>query len=310
MTRLPDILNDLADTDAVSGELRSLAAERPQDEIIAINLGAVAKRRRDLERELDAELRHRQFDLVQYRIEQYEGGVCPASAVARAILLFQSLVTSIFDAIRTAPKHRYHPSNENIRLSTMTFAAAPADSVVISFSIPNDRLLILQSDLDLTFELLFNLLAARSKTMFRQIAERVGIASVSMAHSWAENAVQFGLNTAITWRKTGDEGRSAALSHSDALLLKTAIEGTGDEHVDQIDCDCELLGIDEAASTFRIRNADGEAIDGDLADGFPRGESWTTRRWYTATLTRATQIRYANGAEATRWTLRELIPQN
>ncbi len=310
MNRLPDILNDLADADEVAAELRRLAEARPKDDIIPVNLAAVVRRRRDLERKLGSILNAGQFDLVRYRVEQFDGSVPPAAAVARSILLFQSLVTSVFDGLRTAPKRRHSPSAESVRLSAMTFAAAPTDSAAVWFTVPNERLLVLHSDLDTTFGLVFELLAARSRTMLRQLAERTGIASVTAAHAWAENAVQYGLTTTIGWRKASDERHSIMLSHSDALLLKAAIDAVSDQEVEDVHCDCELTGIDEGSGTFRVRTADGEEIAGSLGEGFPRGMSWETRRWYSALLVRAERIRYADGEVTTRWTLRNLIPQD
>ncbi len=310
MNRLPDLLDDLAEADTVGHALRRFAEAEPRDPIATINLDAVMRRRRDLERELGALLGREQHDLIRYRIELFDGNAPPAAAVARSVLLFQSLVTAAFDAIRTVPKRLYQPSNESIRLSSLSFAGPPAGRTAIHFTIPNDRLLILESDLDAAFAIVFELLTARAKTAFRNIAGRAGIASVAAAFAWAENAAQHGLTTTITWRKASDERRTISLSHSDALLFRTAIAAIADEAVEPVECDCELLSLDEAAGTFRIENADGATIVGGLADGFPPGGSWTTRRWYTAVLHRATRVRYATGDEIVRWSLRGLIPHD
>jgi hypothetical protein len=309
MSRVSDILDDLAEADAGAHELRRLAEADPRDEIIAINLDAVKRRRADLERQLGTELATRQIDLIRYRVELFDGSAPPAIAVARSIVLFQTLVTAAFDAIRNSPKRLYHPSHENLRMSSLSFARAPGGNTAIHFTIPNDRLLVLASELDETFGLIFELLMSRAKTMFRNIAARGGIASVTAAHAWAENAVQYGLTTTVAWRKGSDEQRVVTLSHSDALLFKTAIEAVSDETVDDIDRQCELQALDDAAGTFRIEVSGGETISGVLADAFPRGGSWTTHHWYTAILQRAMRVRYATGEETVRWTLRRLIPE-
>ena len=310
MTRLPDLLDDLAETDSVGHALRRLAEAEPRDPIATVNLDAVMRRRKDLERELGALLGVEQRDLIRYRLELFDGSAPPAAAVARSVLLFQSLVTTVFDAIRTGPKRVYHPSNESVRLSSLNFASAPAGKPEMHFTIPNDRLLIVESDLDTAFGIVFELLTARAKTMFRNIAVRAGVASVAATYAWADNAAQHSLTTTITWRKASDERRTISLAHSDALLFKTAVEAITDDAVEPVECDCELLSIDEAAATFRIENADGVTLSGELAHGFPRGESWSTRRWYVAILHRATRVRYATGEEIVRWSLRALNPHH
>jgi hypothetical protein len=309
MSRISDILDDLAEADTVAHELRRLPEAEPRDQIVTINLDAVIRRRADLERELGTLLATRQLDLIRYRVELFDGSAPPAIAIARSIVLFQTLVTAAFDAIRSTPKRLYQPSHENVRMSSLSFARAPGGSAAIHFTIPNDRLLLLASDLDEAFGLVFELLMARAKTMFRNIATRAGIASVTAAHAWAENAVQYGLTTTIAWRKASDERRVITLSHSDALLFKTAIDAVSDETVEDVDRQCELLALDDATGTFRIEVSGGETIAGTLAEGFPRGGSWTTRHWYTAVLLRAMRVRYATGEETVRWSLRRLIPE-
>jgi hypothetical protein len=309
MNRVSDILDDLAEADSVAHVLQRLAEADPRDEIVTINLDSVKRRRADLERNLRTLLATRQADLIRYRVELFDGSAPPAVAIARSIVLFQTLVTAALDAIRSTPKRLYHPSHESVRMSSLSFARTPGGNTDLHFTIPNDRLLLLASDLDETFGVVFDLLMSRAKTMFRNIAARGGIASVTAAHAWAENAVQYGLTTTIAWRKASDEQRVVTLSHSDALLFKTAIEAVSDETVDEVDRQCELLALDDASGTFRMEVSGGETITGILAEGFPRGGSWTTRHWYTAILHRAMRVRYANGEETVRWTLRRLIPE-
>src|SRR4051794_34354723 len=104
MSELVSTLDSLHDTDVVLAKLNKLAQTSEQDTALRINLETLAKRRRDLERRLGAQLRADQLDLVEYRIEAAGGETCPAIAVARAIQSFQEMTTSVFDAVRTSPK--------------------------------------------------------------------------------------------------------------------------------------------------------------------------------------------------------------
>ncbi len=110
MTSLADLLIDLRDTDLTLHDLHDLADGRNGDDIVRVNIEAVAKRRRDLERQLDAALRIDQLDLIRYRIERESGDEAPAAAAARSIVLFQEVTTAVFDAVRDGPKRRYAPT--------------------------------------------------------------------------------------------------------------------------------------------------------------------------------------------------------
>ena len=85
MNRLPDLLDDLAEADTVGHALRRLAEAEPRDPIATINLDAVMRRRRDLERELGALLGVEQLDLIRYRVELFDGSAPPAAAIARSV---------------------------------------------------------------------------------------------------------------------------------------------------------------------------------------------------------------------------------
>src|SRR5580692_10937532 len=115
MSQILKLLDDLRDTDAVSEHLREI---EPDQEILRENLEGIQRRREVLARRLNEQLRTTQSDLVQYHVKKTEDDRYPVLAIARAISGFQELVTSVFDALRSAPKKQYRPQAENVVLST------------------------------------------------------------------------------------------------------------------------------------------------------------------------------------------------
>lgn len=307
MSRLADLIEGISEADALAAELQLAVENDPADATLRINIEAVSRRRGDLERQLATVLTHVQMDLVRYKVEQFDGSDAPAIGVAQSIVLFQTLLTAVFDAVRSGPKRLYQPSAENVRLSMLHFARAPAGDA-IHFVIANDRLLAMESDLDIALELTFELLGARAKTLIRDVAARAGVAAVAAAHAWAGNAVHHGLTTTISWRKRNNERRSIMLGHAEALLFRTSIEAVVDEASQPLALECEILSLDEDARTFRLLLADKSLVVGQIADVFPFGGRWTLRHWYVADLLRASRIAYATGEEVVRWSLRGLTP--
>jgi hypothetical protein len=308
MSRIAGILNGMSEADAVAEALRQMLERDPEDATLTVNRDAALRRRADLAGELGQVLATGQVDLLRYRVEQFDGSDAPALGVARSVVLFQTLLTAVLDGIRSGPKRTYQPSAENVRLSTLHFAKAPAGSEAIHFVIANDRLLAMESELDIAFDVMFELVEARAKTLIRDIAGRAGIAAVAAAHAWAGNAVERGLTTTIGWRKRNSERRSVTLSHSEALLFRKAIDAVADDSAEPQTLECEILSLDETARSFRIVLADRSVVAGQIADGFPFGGRWTMRHWYLADLLRATRVQYATGEETVRWSLRGLRP--
>ena len=309
MNTLHAILENLRDTDGVASHLAEALRRDPHDEITRINLESVQKRRGDLARRLNQELRVSQSDLIEYHIEQTETDRYPALAVAKVMTGFQEVVTAIFDAIRSTPKQRYRPSVENSELSTLEFAnALPIGSIIISMSIADERMIAVQSDLERTFDEIYRIISTKEPDSLKNIAVRVGISSISKAHDWAAGAAQFGLNSRIKLRSDTTEAKSLVLSREDALSLKEAIEAKSDKNIESVTHTGELLGIDvdQSTSYFHIRTDDGTKIDGRLADTFPMSREWAVHVRYHASLLRVTTIRYATGEEKIDWQLAAL----
>ena len=309
MTQIRTIISDLQDTDLTIERLLTLAqATGDEDEITQFNIESIKRRRADLERKLNYELGREQADVVEYKIERVETGNYPAKAIASSIMTFQDLITAVFDAIRTTPKKAYKPSPASIELSAMDFAGARAGSVVVAMSIHNDRLLAVKSELDHTFDLAIALLRARTDVELRELVNRVGVASISKAYSWAENSAEYGLDTSISWSKALPHEGPMAITKQQALALKEAIEATSDEEISSHTYDCELIGIDDDTSYFHIKTVEGVETKGNISNEFPKGLQWITHVKYSVFLSKSTRIKYSTGEERERWTLTALEP--
>ena len=311
MNTIEQLLQQLHDTASASAQMELALSESPGDEIYRVNADAIRKRQNDLERRLNTELKVSQSDLVKYHIQRAGSDRYPVLAVATAISRFQELVTAVFDALRSTPKQRYRPSPESIALSTLDFAMAlPTGSVMVCLSVANDRLLAVKSDLDRTFDEVFQILKMEGSEGLREIAARVGIASIAKAHDWAASASEYGISTKISVQKDIDNSVELDVTNSEALKLKEFIEEKSDQKYDTETTIGELVGIDveRPRTYFHLKADDGKIIEGKLADTFPLDREWAVHVHYFAKLIRVTTIRYATGEEKIEWLLAELAP--
>lgn len=300
MMSVRDTLDLLRDTEEAVETLQRNLDSNPASLVAKANLLSVEKRRRDLIRRLDYALHTRQEDLVRYEINR-NAATYPAMAVAASITTFQELVTAVFDALRTAPKRRYTPSSESIHLSTLDFATARSGSVLVSLSIPNERLLLIESQLDMAFDTVRRLLASASKDDIRQFVDTVGIAAISKTYAWADTSASYGLDTVVRWGKKFDELTEMVVDRTQAQHIKEIIEETSDNIKEPALMEGILVGFDADTSYFDLKIGKDVYIRGDLAPGLSR--QWTTDLPYRASLLRTTHVKYATGEESTRWTL-------
>ena len=307
MSDLQHLIDSLQDADGTLSSLERAARERPNDEVLQFNLQSIARRQSDLIRRIDFNLHVTQNEICRYRVMRDWSDAYPVKAVAESLSKFQDLVTSVFDSLRTAPKRRYRPSPENVDLSALNFAGAAAGSVIVTLSIPNDRLLAGETILDRTFGLVERTLEAKDSEQLHALAQEVGIASITKAYAWAEANVSFGLDTSIGWGKYYKTGNQFVVSKADAQTIKDIIENKSDEATDFVEMDCTLLGFDGATSYFHIQQlGEKDGIIGDLGPAITH--SWTTSQPYHARLLKTSQLKYATGEEKISWTLIDLQP--
>lgn len=307
MTELQQLIENLQDTEGALVHLERAVADRPHDEILKINVESISKRRDDLVRRVDYALHVTQSEICRYSILRDWTDSYPAKAVASSLSTFQDLVTSIFDALRTAPKLRYRPSPENIELSTLNFVGAGAGSVIVTLSLPNERLLVGETALDKTFLLVQKTLVARESGDLNELAKEIGVASISKAYSWADASVAYGLDTEIRWGKSYSDTKELVVTRAAAQDVKSAIENKSTEKEDPVDLDCVLLGFDGTTSYFHVETVgDREDIRGDVGPGVSK--IWTTGQAYHARLLKKSQIIYSTGEEKIKWTLVDLQP--
>lgn len=305
MSELQRILDLLNDTDAMVAQERRPSTE--VDDLFAMNIASIEKRRDDLVRRLDRVLHTQQHEFVRYRIHRTWSDEYPVKAIATAMEAFQDLVTAVFDAIRYGPKIRFRPSVDSIELSTFRFAGASPGSVLLSMAVPNDRLLVGETELDRALELVERAVSARESTDLQLLAREIGIAAISKAYAWAQVNVAYKLDTEIAWGKDYATDHSVAISSAESELIRDLIAEKSDVVDDEVVVDCTLLGFDGATSYFHIETI-GERIDirGNLSPNLSK--TWVTSSPYRARLEKRTRIQYATGKESELWTLVDLSP--
>lgn len=305
MSEISLLVEDLTDTEAAVAYMTRAAEASPNDDILQINMRSVVKRRDDLTRRLDYLLHTKQAEFVRYRIVRSWTENYPTLAVAKSMLAFQELVTAVFDAIHSRkPKQKYAPSPESLSLSALDFAGANTGSVIVSLTVPNDRLLAGETELDIAFQMVEQMLSARASEDLNLLKDKVGIASITKAYAWANTSVSFGLDTQFAWGKTYADLHRVDITRDEAEVVLSLIDAKAE--VDETDVEAVgiLHGHDGDRSYFHFTAEDGSDMIGVVDSSLPK--VWTTGVAYRATLRRVAQIKYSTGQEIVKWTLKGL----
>jgi hypothetical protein len=307
MNRIGDLLEGLSDSEGLATRLEEAVRQRPEDQALALNLAAIRKRGADLRRKLATEVRRQQIDLIEYGLRAEQHDHYPINAIGESMQHFQEVVTSIFDALRAGPKRRFRVSADNWQLSTFNLALARPGSLVLSFTIPNERLLLVESELDMAIKLALDLLQANTADQIQKLVEKIGIAPVTKAYQWSNIHARHRFTAKVRWSKDIVSGSDYEITADEADRLRSIIEQVSETNIQRVSVFGRLVGLDVKTNFFHIETAESGEIRGSLAEHFPISENWEINRHYRAEAVRQTQIKYATGEETELYQLVALL---
>jgi len=304
MSRLLRTIEKIQETQAAIYKIEGGLRHDQLDETVKLTLSSLQKMQRNLEAEF-AQLSHAEFlDVCSYRFIN-ELGNCPSiAALSSALSDFQTMFTVVVDAVRTGPKERASYNEEIAKLSSFSFGYTFAGSVGFVMTMPNDRLLFGDSDLDQAIDFIFKISKAETSEQIASFARQVGVASIRKIYEWAKDHVGSSMSADIQWKRN-NEVRSQLLIQTQELeqLIRT-IDTTSEESIENITWNGKLVGFDTKTRTFHLEFEKGtEDIKGRLAEGFrARGEITIDTR-YEAKIQKVTTIHYSTEKEDVRYYL-------
>ena len=309
MTDLLDLRDKLQDTHSAWVQLERAAASDPDDIGLRLMSESLVNRQRDLE-EAFAEAAHEEFlDLCVYRLIVDSRDSFSLSAFTGALGSFQSLVTTVYDSLKTGPKVRASFSPEIVQESTLSVGYTYPGSLGLVLTMPNERLMFVESRLDQAVGIVFAMAKASSAADVAAYAQQAGVASVRKLYAWSQSHSEHAMSADIRWRRRGEDRASLLVQHQELKQLERTIEEAVEEKHEPVVVTGELTGLDVSVDRFRLKFPDADEIFGRLADSFDRTPRYTIHGMFEARMTKHSKVYYSTEREEETWELSELRRQ-
>lgn len=306
MSEIIDVRTLLQETSATLSSVERAVAVAPQDWALALTAESLRQRQADLERAFSAVAHLDHLDVCNYRLIP-DGNSYSVAAVTKALGSFQDMVTVIFDAFKNGPKVRARPSAEIVVSSTLDFGYAYAGSLGFMLTMPNDRLLVGETELDQAMRTIFEMAKSETPTQLATYVDRVGVAGIRRLYSWSQSHAEYGLSADIKWQRQEQERASVVVQKEELARLREIIEQASEEKVQQFEVIGELIGLDVGASnSFRISVPGTEDIVGKIGEHFNKSERYQIHGRYNANLYKKSKVHYSTEREEEWWELIEL----
>ena len=293
--RLADIVEKLEDTQMEIAQLESVISQRPDTPASALaTLRGFHKRQQQLEVAFANTASNQFIDVCSYRLFNENASAPPQlPALAHALLRFQSFYTVTYSALKK-PKKTSRVGLEDVAATTFSYGYSFSGSVGFVLTLPNEQLLLDETDLDKAIEVAFEMARATSSDQIAGFARKYGAGPIREMYKWVDSLVQGGLGADIDWRRENLIRARLFRQIPDLRNLMFVIQETSDEVRKMHRIEGELVGIDVARRTFRMKFTDTAEVKGKIADSIGMVE---VPQRYTAEIETTTKINYATDRE-------------
>lgn len=302
MSALLELTEKLQDTQAAIHQLEeAISRQPPAPPSVLATLRTLEKRQRDLEAQFDELTTDLHLDVCSYRLfpDHKEEERPTLRAFTKTLLDFQTLVTQVYYARKTGqPRQTAHVSAEAASETAFGFGYTFAGSLGVVLTLPNERLLFGETEIDKAINTVFDMVKAEKPQQIAAYAKELGAAPIRTLYNWVTDQVKSGLSSEVEWRRK--EGvRSQVLAQFPELVeLKSAIESTSDEETEEITITGLLVGVDVSSRTFHMSFEEGDDIRGKMSESIGLEHTVELPKVYTAKIIKTKKIFYSTDREA------------
>lgn len=297
MSALFEIIEKIQDTEAALAMAERAIARSPHSETLAITVKSIQKRRESLESQFTEIAKAQRLDVCSYRIFSETQDNIKISSLANALHDFQSLFTTVFDALKNGPKERAKTDAATTANSAFDFGYCFSGSAGIVMTMPAELVLVGESALDNTIIEIFEMANTTTPDQLRIHAKRLGLASVRKVYQWVTNHLQAGAGADIQWKKNNDLKLKLFIQVPQLEALQKSILETSDETEDPIEVSGELVGFDANLHRFHFKTEDGVDMRGETSPKLGTTHTLEVPKHYKITALVKRKIYYATEKE-------------
>jgi hypothetical protein len=218
---------------------------------------------------------------------------------------FQEVFTTVYNAIVNGPKQTSKVSAEIAVASSFGFAFTFPGSVGVMMTLPNDRLLVGETDLDQAMSKTLQLLTADDSDEIQELTRVVGVPAVRKAYEWAHVNSAAGFGADIVWRR-GETGiMEVRVQAPEVAAVAMAMRAAVAE--EQVVLVGELMDVNMFDRTFQM-SVDGRTIHGQFDKAIRAGSPAELPKRYRAIMKISTRVVVGEGQEERTYFLVRLEP--
>lgn len=306
MSALIDIRYKLQDTEAEIVRAERSLAKHPKSVTAVLTMESILKRKEQLVKEFEEIANENVLDVCSYRVFSEIEDSIKIVSFSNALYNFQTLFTTVVDAVKNGPKERAKPDAALVAQTAFDFGYCFSGSAGVVMTMPDELLLFGENDFDTAISSIFEMAQSKTPETIALFAKRFGVASIRKLYRWMNDHLQAGTGADIQWKKGQETKFKLFIQLPQLEVLKNIIDSSSDEKEDVLELSGELVGLDVDTKRFHMKVEGGDDIKGDVAPIIGTKKTLELPKHYTADVLVKRKIYYATEKEEVSYFLLKL----
>ncbi|HEY6180794.1 MAG TPA: hypothetical protein VIW67_01040 [Terriglobales bacterium] len=297
MSALLEIIEKIRDTEtAISMAERSLRSD-PSSETAEIMAKSFLKRQAELKEELSQCAKQNVLDICSYRLFSENEAAIKITSLANVLFDFQSLFTTVVDAIKNGPKLRAKPEATLVSMTSFDFGYCFNGSAGIVMTMPDELILIGETDFDRAIQALFAMAKSNTSEELATFAKTLGVASVRKMHRWTIDHLHDRTGADIKWVKDKEVKHQLFIQPQELETLQRVIEETSEEVEEIATLTGKLVGLDVDLKRFHMTFEGANDIKGEISPAIGTSKTLEVPKLYTVEVLVKKKIKFSTETE-------------
>lgn len=308
MNKLLEIAEKLQNTQAIISQTENAMREKGVTPSVLATLNSLGKRQENLTIQFEKASLDRHLDVCDYRLfcDTTEAEQPTLRGFTKTLFDFQNLFTQVYAAVKAnAPRQTTRLSAEIAQETAFGINYTYTGSLGVVLTLPNERLLFGQSDIDESIKTVFELVKLEDTDRIAEYAKKLGAATIRALYDWTSDQVNSGLGSQIQWKRGEDVRFETFVQFPELTKLKEIIESTSDEEITELNLFGTLVGIDIPTRAFHLSFESGDDIRGNFADELAQFR-FELPKVCKAKIIKTKTVRYSTDKETIQYLLTEL----
>jgi hypothetical protein len=301
MSAIVEIQERIQNTVALIARYEKVAAQPNSPPSLRASIQGLEKLQESLEREFEKIAHDEELEICRYRLLPEQGERPALAAIAKAWTQYQTLFSSVYDAIKNRNEPKKKPRTrkprtrkESLAETQFAFSYTFSGSIGVALTVPAQQTdYFMARLLERTAQTIAEMAKAQTSEALAGFVDRLGVSPVAKLGAWVDAHVAFGAGAGVEWDISSGPAPTLLVQVQEFKALKQAMDKISEPTEATETVVGLLVAADMDKHTFRMKLDSGDRISGEFVDAINQKQRAELPQRYSALVRTTTTIKPA-----------------